>query len=736
MTTKTGRKGLAYSTAGEKVGAWHARLDAAERQWKRGEALREVLRKIISELEFPPLMAPVRQDDGALSDAEYAHVEQTNLNLLSRVLDKYLSHAGDESPEVRTPRDKGRTIVADFEDRLLTRVLEHGGAPEALYDAIRHYFTDGNCVLWAIMPFLPTQESLKRAAAPMAQKMKEAAAFGLDVEPTLGEDPERVARALMDGIYKSPGEILHDGVMNPEDAEPTPMDMVAAAAMKYAATAAKARKKGLSWDEWDNQVQYEVSPLGPHGTLIDPTATTSRNVGWIARCHKMDIERAKNHETFHPEVRKDLKPDPIDDSKYETLRSIPGLSEAEVQNLNSKVTIWEVWDYKRKKRHYINRHVDRYLEIDDANPYVDENGNPIIEPQGVHPGFFPCVFDPPKKGVRLNASAIEGIPLGAAGLPQQLQIIKLVSYMLHAVKQSSAAVYLHRLDPASLGAVQKAIPGSLVEVGEEIDQLAEAVRAIEWKPPPPELYREINSEISRFAMAMNFPLIELTSQPSGDTLGQDQLSQAAGDVGTLEIMRRFEGIYAQLATITRALVQHFYTDDQLFALGGKEALALRVVWQSIGISPEQIAVRLRSRARDMQPIRVKQMLDTYELSLQAQQVEMSFGIPPAKDFSFLLDEACKTLGFGEPPPLMAPQDRLALIKQQLQAKQQMMAQEQAAGGAGGMGVQPAPGGGPPAPGGSAGDRRDQGRTPERRRGEVGMNGANAAAGPSQAMGRT
>ncbi|MFQ5503362.1 MAG: hypothetical protein ACE5F1_01035 [Planctomycetota bacterium] len=736
MATKDGRKTLGHSLAGEKVGLWHARLDAAERQHKRGEALRETLRKIVSELEFPPLMAPPRADDGAdSSDFEYAHVEQINLNLLMRVLDKLKSHAGDESPEIRVPRDKGRTIVAEFEDRLLTRAMERGGAPETLYDSIGHYFTDGNCALWAIMPFLPSATSLKKAAQGMQEKVREAAAFGADVEPQLGEDPERVARALQQGVFKDPKAILLDAVTNPEDSAPTPMDMVMAAAAKYAATAMKNRKRGLAWDEWDNQVNYELSPLGPEGTLIDPTATNTRNVKWIARRILMRREDARNHPSFHPEVRKELETDPIDENRHEEVRPHKGLGKADLVDENEWVVIWEIWDRVHKARHYVNRHVDRYLERDSEYPYVNEEGRPVIEPHGSHPGFFPCVYEPVKKGVRMNASALEGIPLGAAGLPQQVSIIKLISFYLHAVKQASASAYVHRLDPEAVEAIKKAIPGTMLEVTEEIESLKEAIQSVEWKPPPPELFREIQQEIARFSMAMNFPLIELTSTPSSKTLGQDQLSQAAGDLGTLEVMRRFEGVYSQLAGITRSYLQHYYTDDQLFALSGKEALALRVVWQAIGTPPEPIAIRLRSRARDMSPIRIKQMLDLYELALQGQQVEMTFGIPPAKDWSWLLDEASKVLGLGEPPPLMNPKDRLALIKQELAARQQARAQgaNPAAAGIGGRGGAP---GGAPALGGSAGDRRDQGRTPERRRGETNVNGANQAGGPNQEAGRS
>jgi len=733
VTTATGRKSLGHSLAGEKVGLWHARLDAAERQAKKGEDLRETLRKIVSELEFPPLMAPPRDDDGGSTDFEYAHVEQTNLNLLLRVLDKYRSHAGDESPEVRVPRDKGRTVVAEFEDRLLTRALERGGAPEMLYDSIGHYFTDGNCVLWAIMPFLPSVTSLRAAAENMAEKVKKAAAFGGDMEPTFGEDPDRVAKAMQQGVYKDPKAMLMDAVMSPEDAPPSPMDKVMAAAAKYAATAAKARKKGLNWQDWDNQVTFELSPLGPTGTLIDPTATSPRNVKWIARRVLMRREEARNHPSFHPNVRNELEPEAIDESRHEEIRPREGLGKQDLRDENEWVVIWEIWDKVRKARHYVNKGVDRYLEIDQSYPYVNEEGRPVIEPMGSHPGFFPCVFEPVKKGVRMNASAMEGIPLGAQGLPQQISIIKLISFSLHAIKQASASAYVHRLDPESVQAIKMAVPGTMIEVTEEIENLKEAIQAVEWKPPPADLFREIQSEIARFSMAMNFPLIELTSQPGGDTLGQDQLSQAAGDIGTLEIMRRFEGIYAQLTTITRAYLQHYYTDDQLYALSGKEALALRLVWQAIGTPPEQIAVRLRSRARDMSPVRIKQMLDLYELALQSQTAEMAMGIPPAKDWSWLLDEASKALGLGEPPPLMDPKDRLALIKQEIAARQQarqqgMEGDEAGIGGAGG--------GGPAPMGGAGGDRRDQGRTPGRRRGENGEASSNQTAGPSQAQSRT
>ena len=291
---------MGHSPAGEKVGIWHARLDAAERQWERGEAVRETLRKIVSELEFPPLMVKPRgggEDDGT-ADYEYSHVEQINLNLLLRVLDKYRAHAGDESPEIRVPRDKGRTLVAEFEDRLLTRVMERGGGPEALYDSVARYFTDGNCVLWAIMPFLPTQQSLQQAAESMDDKIERAAQEGLEVEPKMGEDMDRTARAMRMGVFSHPRDIMVDAVANPDGEQISPMDRVMAAAAKYAVEAEKSRKKGLNWQDYDNQVTIELSPLGPEGTLLDNGSTNPRNVKWIGRRILMRPEEARNHEAL------------------------------------------------------------------------------------------------------------------------------------------------------------------------------------------------------------------------------------------------------------------------------------------------------------------------------------------------------------------------------------------------------------------------------------------------------
>lgn len=728
---------LNESLAGERVELWHARLDAAERAHEKNDALREVLRRIVSELDFGTLMGPAVAEDDTISAEEYAHVEQYDLNLILRFVNKLRAHASDEEPEIRTPRDRGRTTVADAEDRLLTRVMAIAGGPEVIADSVGLYSTDGNCALWVLMPNLPTKESLEEVRKSVREIVAEAGEKGMGVEPALGQDKDRIASALQQAALSDPEALLVDAVVAPLGGPESPIDKMMAAALKYAHAAAKERKKRIGWDQGDGMsVLVEIQPLGKNGTLIDPTSP--RCPRWMARRLDMDIDEAHNHPHFHPDVRKDIKPQPIDPDGRdgtELVRPTKGVASKEIDKENSRAVVYEIWDLYHHARHYVSREVDRYLETDESYPYVDEAGNDIIKPIAGHPGFFPCVFEPLMKGVRRNAQRWEGIPIAAPGLASQLAIIKLLSYYLHAVKQSSASVYLTKLDDELLKPVKQAIPGTILQVDAGIEDIEDALAAVEWKPPPAELFREIDREIARFGMALNFPLIELTSQPSGETLGQDQLSSQAGDLGTMEIVQRLQHNYALMVAIARAYVQHYYTPDALFGLSGREGLALKIVWEAIGTPPEIPAIRFASRARDLNPVNLKQQLDLYELLKDdIDPITML----PTWDLTYIPNQVAQKLGLGELPPFASRLDKLLQIKQQMEAKG--LLQPQGVGGGqpgqpgqeegGPPGQQPSGPGGPPQANGKPGtahNRRDQDRGPARRRGEA-PNRSNMEAG--------
>ena len=47
-------RSLALNKAGQHVSVWHSRIHAAIEKWEQDEAQRELLRKMASDLEFPP----------------------------------------------------------------------------------------------------------------------------------------------------------------------------------------------------------------------------------------------------------------------------------------------------------------------------------------------------------------------------------------------------------------------------------------------------------------------------------------------------------------------------------------------------------------------------------------------------------------------------------------------------------------------------------------------------------
>ena len=669
-------RSLALNEAGQHVSLWHGRLRAAIERWEQEEPERETLRKMVSELEFPPLMAPPMPDgdpdEGAL---EYAHVDQVNVNLMLRYVNKLKAHAGDEMPRITVPRAEGREKIANLEDVLLQRVMGEAGAPEANLESVGYHCTDGNCAYWVFMPELPSAESLIQGVAKSMKAIVEEALQGV-AEPMPGQDYAAIARALVQAAVADPTALqVEDATTDPGAAGPS--QLLFKAAEKFAEAADKEAKNPNGWRYEKGKVQVESQILGKYGTLIDPLACDLKDARWVARRITMTASEADKHDSLHPKARKHLKPDPIDERDGGITVRVSAADQETMEAENGVVVIYEIWDRENFARYYVNLGVNLYLQADEEYPYVNEDGDSIIKPIGTHPGFFPVVCEPVLKPVRRSPDQILGTPILKPGIPQQLEIIKLVSAYLGAVKRASAGVYLHRLDPEMAKWVKLAIDGTMLEVDESIEKLGEALQAVEWKAPPHELFLQIDKEISRFAITMNFPLAEITSQPAADTATQEQMGLSQGNLGISEILRRFEVLYAHQVQIARAFVQHYYPEEHLVQVGGMDALAVKQAWMQLGVVPELPAVKLAARAKEQNPVRVRQLIELYNVA--SQQVDPMTGFPKY-DVDHLLHEAATTLGMGKLP-------RMEITPEMLEAR---MAQQE-------TGEDPEGGGGPPAP---------------------------------------
>jgi len=646
-------RSLALNESGQHVSLWVARLDAAIRRWEAQEPERETLRRITSELVFPPLTAPPQpqssndnwSDGGTL---EYAHVDQVNMNLMLRYVNKLKAHAGDESPEIRVPRDEGREQIAAIEDVLLQRVMGEAGAPEQNLDAIGYHCVEGNAAYWVVMPFLPSVESMIGVSTGF-KEILEQARQGIG-NPVPGQDNAQIARNLVEAVLKDQARLDEEEALTPAG-ETKESQLILAVAKQYAEYAEKIEKTGSEWAYEKGKVVVDVQTLGKYGTLFDSQACDLRGARWVARRILMSQDEARDHPSFHPKARKHLTPDPVDDRNdgvtVNAQWAVAGnTGEDTLETENGFVVVWEIWDREHFARYYINRNVNLFLQVDEAYPYVDIEGRSVIKPMGDHPGFFPLACDPVLKPVRKSPNQILGIPILSPGLPQQLEIIKLISAYLGAVKRASAGIYIHKLDPEIVKIVKLSIDGTMIEVGDEVENIKEAIQQVEWKPPSPELFMQIDKEISRFSITMNFPMAEITSQPSADTATQEQMGLVQGSLGINELLRKFEVLYGQQTAIARAFVQHYYPDETLIQVGGPSAIAVREGWRKLGIPPEIPGVRFASKAKDQNPVRVRQLMELYNVA--SQQIDPATGFPKF-DVDHLIQEAALTLGIGKLP---------------------------------------------------------------------------------------
>jgi hypothetical protein len=661
-------RSLALNKAGQHVSLWHARITGAIERWKRNEPNREQLRQMVSEVKFPPLMAPPSPITGGDQQSlEYAHVDQIDMNLMLRYVNKLKAHAGDEQPKITVPRGLGREKVARVEDSLLQRVMAESGANEALLDAVGYFCTDGNCATWVCMPYLPSAYEMMSASKSMDQIVQEAVA-GI-VEPVRGQDFKAIAEHLLTLSMSGDPTDRRVEMATADPMAPTKTDMLRRAAVTYANAADEFDKEGVEWREPMGRVSVEVQPMGQYGTLVDPLATSLKTARWVARRVALTGAEARKHESFHPKARRHLKVEPVQSEQIggDSTRIILADNE-QMDEENGLVIVWEVWDKEHNARYYVNMDVNLYLQADEKYPFVNEGGDSVIDPVGTHPGWFPCVIEPLMKPVRQGVMQIDGIPLLEPGRPQQLEIIKLISAMSGAIKRASAGVYISRLDSESLHGVAQAIDGTMIDASDlpEGTNLKELIAQVEWKAPSFELYRQIDAEIARFAIAMNFPLAEITSQPMADTATQEEMGLAAGNLGITEILRKLEVIYAQQVWISQAFVAAYYTDQSVARMGGPEAIEVRQAWATQGRLPELPSVKLAAKAKESNPVRVRQLMELYQVASQIVDPATGF---PKYDVEHLLLEAAETLGIGNLPPMEITPEMI-----QMQMMQQQVAQ--------------------------------------------------------------
>lgn len=635
------------TAAGETVGFWRTELERAAKAWEKRETRRQELRQITSDLAFGRLIFFDKQD---LED--HPEIDQRDFNILLRYMDKFRAHAGDEVPEVRWPRDMesvdprtGRPVslgkYGDVLDRFTEAVMESAGAPEENEDGAMALCTEGISVWWWEMTGLPSVEDAAEARKG-AREITDEAAKG-EHEPHRLQDHAALGEALPAGALSDP-EMVREQVATsaPGDA---PYENVLRAAGEHLEAEQKERKHPLDWRHGKFRLRCTRVPYGTHA-LRDASVVNPRDARWWARRLEIPLDEARRHPAFRPSVRKNLRVTPFEDQEQMvTVESSAALPEEIAQGANGRVVVWHILDKKWQKEYLLPDEGDEFLAERDA-PHTDGAGRSYLHPAGRYHGFFPVVECVPHPLTRHDGQKYLGRPLLEPGLKGQKAVIKLLSYYLHSVKQASSAYHFvekgifdqYEDDFAANRGGVFPWPPDLSKDGKP------PMVSVAFKPPPVELFREVDREIFRTLQELNFPIASFSSQPIAETATQEEIATADGALGIFDAVRKMEMSYAQQAWVATNVALVEMPDSEIDALiGPVDRQRLREMVAIFGLPRRLPAVTFSPKARSQNPVRVKQLLDFHERLMA--EVSPVHGMPRF-DSVYLVQEAAKTLGLG------------------------------------------------------------------------------------------
>ncbi len=313
---------------------------------------------------------------------------------------------------------------------------------------------------------------------------------------------------------------------------------------------------------------------------------------------------------------------------------------------------------------------DEFIEADDNNPYVDDNGF------GTIPGFFPFYdFTPILPSLTIPERTC-GIPPIAVGMTQFEKIAEYNRLRHESALRHSLRLYeIHpslKDDKKLLDALKNGEDGyAYVAKSAQLDsnnKVVTGVTPIQFTGNTQEIDRQAAREESDWVKMMAMPPAVLQGVGTAGTLGQDQIGVAAGERESAALVGYFEDRVCDVLAGVRGLLRCNYDDEDFIRLLGEEGAAVMKAWQT-GTTDDgdSIEVTFGANAQAQKTVETKQTMEA--MQLEQAQVEPITGLPKY-DSTPLFNDLHRKLGVGAPKiddtPMRKLQQMVLALMQQVQ----------------------------------------------------------------------
>jgi hypothetical protein len=670
--------------AGDDAKLWNARIDAAMAVYKRVQEKHRRLEMALAG-EFPILVPSGRNVGGGTTGATPS--EQIETNILLWVHDYYKALCYDDMASVRFSRKAGieEAMVVHLE-RATEQVMDDGNFLSAASQGQSSSFTRGTSVLWADLgpgiPSLANTMGTRNAAAQVAF----AASQGVPVQIGPGMNYLAISEACR--ALLSPKR--PDG--SPNELRFTYTEEQVTNLERVAQDADKAYKDELDGPHptWGTKgrICYQATPLGTW-CLFDPTALTKDGIGWVARLRVFTYDELMACDAFKADAKRELEPTRPDVSGgAERVAYISMAPEWEAKE-NGRYRVWEIWDKRGWKLHYVVANYDGFLEKDSRYPYFNENGQPLF------PDFFPCDICTPITTPLEDPTSTFGVPLLSLILSKQYEYIKTQSAYLRACKSARRTTAVSPgVDDETFNSIRDAEDDTFFRLPANYDATKHGPAFLQSQTMQAPLdYMRANDKIRmEAALDARIAISSLTSQPVAETGMQEEIALRGTTAHQTAFVAQYEAHGARMAQKTVALMS--LLPDEVLApyvhpIPAQVARALL-----LRLSMQKISMRFAAGTRAESSVRNKQLMD---FLVAANGIRSPLTNMPIKDPKPLLERIAKDMDIGEMPDWKPSPEEI----QMMQAMQAMQPQQ----GEGGEGS------GPP------GKRTDDSRLAGGRRGQ-------------------